>query len=224
MPWLLNEDAALKDKFNGITVVDETAPPLGRPVAVRFRLPETELADATFPMIILDHGGISKADDREHRGITTLPYIPEGETETSFTVYDEDGNQVVWDPQADANVNLSPLRVPDHPIPVNIDYSITVYARKQTHLMQVIGTLAMIDRVPERFGYVQVEADGTTRTLDLLAGPEIVAEKDRDGKRIFRAVYSVRVVSELDLYGYLAATHWAQSVEITVEDASESLG
>lgn len=224
MTWLLNEDAALKQKFIGLTVTDGTAPPLGRPVAVRFRLPETELADATFPMIILEHAAISKADDREHRGLTILPYVPEDEPIKSFTVYDEQGTQVIWNPQAEADVTLSPIRVPDYPVPYNIDYDVTVYARKQSHIMELVVALAAIDRIPSRFGYVQVAADGTTRTLDLLGGPEIVAEKDRDGKRIFRAVYSVRVVSELDLYGHTVATNWPQTVEVTLKPHSEPLG
>lgn len=224
MTWLLNEDAALKEKFIGLTVTDGTAPPSGRPVAVRFRLPETELADATFPMIVLDHAAISKADDREHRGMTTLPYIPEGNVEQSYQVYDDDWNLVTWDPQVGPSVNLSPIRVPDYPIPYNIDYDVTVYARKQNHITQLVAALTDIERIPSRFGYVQVGADGTTRTLDLLGGPEIVAEKDRDGKRIFRAVYSVRVVSELNLYGYSVANNWAQDVEITLERLSDPLG
>lgn len=217
MPWLLNEDAAIKSKFSGLTVSGGNAPPLGQPVAVRFRLPQSEMANATFPMVVIDHATISKADDREHRGPTALSYVPEGTTPGPIVVRDRaTGQNVTWDTSADFDPNLSPFRVTDYPIPYNLDYQVTVYTRTQNHLMSLITSLAAIDRIPPRFGYLEIPEDGTVRTLDLLGGPEIEPSNDQDSKRIFRAVYSIRVVSELNLYEVQNGTPVVETVDVAI--------
>lgn len=181
MPWLFNEDASLKEKFTGIKIPAVNAPSGGLPVAVRFRLPEGELADLTYPSIIIDHAGISKDSEREHRGYVQIPYAPEGLAPWA------DNSVVVGD---------SPYWA-DFPIPYNLDYQITVFSRKAVHNMLLIGELSKFDRLPARFGYLAIPQDGTVRRLDILGGPDPIATKDADGKRIFQTVYSVRVSSEL---------------------------
>lgn len=203
MPLVFNEDKAIKNKFMGITVTDETAPPTGRPVTVRFRLPETELADADFPMIILDPAGPMKADDREHRGNALLPYVPEqvpeAERDSVTTIDPRTGLEIPFEPQKD--VTNSPF-ASDYPIPFDFDYTATVLARKQSHLVQLMSTLAQVDRIPARFGWVDVEEDDTIRSLFLTGGPEVVPVKDSDDKRTFRAVYRIRIPSEMNTYQY----------------------
>lgn len=201
MAWLLNEEDAVKRKFAGLTVTDENAPSSGSlPVAVRFRLPETELANVEFPMIVIDGPAMSKADDREHRGTVRLGYAPEGQP-TSVMVPDGKGGMVVWDTQSPDgfDVTLSPYQT-EVPIPYNFDYEITVYTRMQSHLSSLMMQLARIDRIPARFGFLEIPQDGTVRTLDLIGGPVIQRDRDENDKRLFRAVYSIRVVSELDPY------------------------
>jgi hypothetical protein len=272
MPWLLNEDAALKGKLQGLTVDDVNAPVQGRPVAVRFRLPETELADMTFPCIVIEHSGISVDHEREHRGMIRLPYIPEtldprglvplnvdvvdGIEEADlgpdqaqgltpeevlggpYTAWDigttysagefvkdglgyfeyvgvapaagnltSDGDyweQKVMDDGVDERLtgadDIDPKTLPyltEYPIPYNLDYQITVYSRKAIHDRVLTAALAASDRIPGRFGFLEIPQDGTYRRLDLIGGPESEADKDRDGKRIFRSTYAVRVSSEL---------------------------
>lgn len=203
MPWILNEDAAIKAKFAGLTVSDSTAPPSGRPVAVRFRLPEAELADANYPQIIIDPPEINKASEREHRGPVYLPYVPEQYTASTVTGIDRENDVMVpnWDP-ATSPVDQSPFYVQDYPIPFDFDYQITVEARKQTHLTELMIKLAQVNYIPARFGYLEVPADGTVRSLFLIGGPEIIPGKDGDSKRLFRAVYRVRIASELSTYQY----------------------
>lgn len=203
MPFIFNEDAAIKAKFQGLTVSDETAPPSGRPVAVRFRLPETELADSNYPQIIIDPPEIRKADEREHRGHTYLPYVPEtyAGPDPVLGINRDTGATVSWDP-ATSDVDQSPFYVEDYPIPFDFDYQVTVQTRKQSHLTQLMLLLAGVDYIPYRFGYLTVPADGTVRSLFLMGGPEIIPSKDSDSKRLFQAVYRVRVVSELSSYQY----------------------
>lgn len=222
MTWLRNEDAALKLKFNGLTVADENAPPLGRPVAVRFRLPETELADASYPMIVIDPSVQSRAPDREHRGSTYLGYVPEAVgTATVPSISHETGLAITWDPD-ESDLSDSPIHVADFPVPYNLDYQVTVYARKQNHITELIQKLAEIERIPARFGYVEIPQDGTIRTMDLLGGPAILPVKDRDSKRLFTAVYSIRVVSELNLYGYTIDSDFVDSVDVVTYSVQDS--
>lgn len=171
MPWLLAEDEALKRKLQGILVSDANAPDAGRPVTVRFRLPESELGEVTYPLIVLNHLGISRDPDREIRGFPImLPYTPEGQQSPTLSEW---------------------------PIPYNIEYQIVVYSRKAVHDILLTAALAQMDRIPARFGYLEIPQDGTIRRLDLLEGPTPEHMKDADGKRIFREVYRVQVSSEL---------------------------
>jgi hypothetical protein len=184
MPWLLLEDQALKTKLTGLTVSDVNDP--ARPVAVKYRDPEIELSDMTFPTIVIEHAGISKAEDREHRGVGYLNYAPEGVEPW----WDVDHPEWQFDPAKQEYLT-------EIPIPINLDYQVTVYARKQLHAMAITGALAAPDRLPFRFGYLEVPQDGTIRTLDVIGGPEIETSKDTNNKRIIRTLYSLRVTSEI---------------------------
>jgi hypothetical protein len=197
VPWLLNEDAAIKAKFQGLFVTDSSAPPEGRPVAVRFTVPSYELATMDYPTIVISHSGISRASDREHRGSTFLPYIPEGFPKDTPG---QDGQPYIPDGAISVDPSRSPFFIEDYPIPHNIDYQVVVYNRLEQHQTELTAALAAIDRIPSRFGYVEVPEDGTVRSLDLIGGPERVADKDENGKRVFKTHYAVRVYSELPLY------------------------
>lgn len=179
MPWLLNEDAAIKAKLGGLSVTDVNAK-AGRPVAVRFRLPETELADMTYPSVIIEHAGLYLDNEREHRGHIHLPYAPEG--------------YASWDTP---NEPATSPYLTDFPLPYNIDYLISVYSRKIQHQMTLRAALAAPDRIPVRFGFLEIPQDNTVRRLDSLGGPDLQSYHDGDGKRLFRDAYRVRVSSEL---------------------------
>lgn len=194
MPWINSEDAALKMKLQGITVVDANNP--ARPVPVRFRLPEDELASLTYPTIIIEHIGLFPAPEREHSGYVQLPYAPE--------VQNDDGTSTSYAPWYPANTkkintNLSPYAA-WFPSPYNFDYRVTVYARKMPgHLQRIMAVLATSPRIPYHFGYLNIPQDGTQRKMFLMGGPEIEYGKDNNDKRLLRAVYQVRVESELIL-------------------------
>lgn len=185
--WLLNEDAALKFKLQGMTVFDAGAPS-GRPVPVRFRLPETEVADLTYPIIIIEHDGWTLANEREHRGFVKLPYAPEG-----FDPW--------WKDTGPATTIFNPSDSPywsNIPLPYNLDYTISIFTRFMLdHTMPLIAQLAQYNRLDPKFGFLDIPQDGTKRTMQLLGGPEAADEYDENGKRIFRTIYKVRVFSEL---------------------------
>lgn len=180
MPWLLNEDAALKKKLQGLKVMDANAP-TGRPVAVRYRLPETEIGTQTFPLIVINRTDLTVMHEREHRGKAVLLYTPE-----------EVG---AWNPDSE-NFNTSPYVV-QYPLPYDLVYQITVLARKESHIISLAAQLGQPDRLDARFAYLEVPQDGTVRSLFVDAGPEFVVSKDGDDKRLFQANYVVRTPTEL---------------------------
>lgn len=186
MPWIYNEDAALpapKLKLQGLTVSD--ANNSSRPVPVRYRLPEDELATLTYPCIVIEHQGINPAPEREHRGYIQLPYAPEG--------------YPIWWPATATSYDpaLSPY-YSYFPLPYNMDYSVTVYARKMSeHLQPLLAILASEKYLPYHFGFLDIPQDGTVRNMFLMQGPQIQYGKDKDDKRLFRATYMVRVMTEV---------------------------
>lgn len=189
MPWLLNEDAALKLKLQGLVVFDADSGSNGRPVPVRYRLPETEVADLTFPIIVISHNGWYYAPERDHRGYDILEYAPEG----LAPWWNSTGNPSVdtFDPTQSPYLSY-------FPIPYNFDYQVTVYSRfMHEHTIPLVSALAGPDRLHPKFGYLDIPQDGTKRTLQLLGGPDLLTAKDTNDKRLFMANYTVRVFSEL---------------------------
>ncbi|MFF1701335.1 hypothetical protein [Streptomyces sp. NPDC058252] len=177
------------------------APAEGRSVPVRYRVPESELAKQTFPLIVIEHAGLEKADEREHRGRTLLPYAAEGTTPW-------------WQPTDTGwDVTASPYIV-DFPIPYDIRYRVLVFTRLSEHDIALASAMAQFDRIPARFGFLTIPEDGTVRRLDLLGGPELVDTRDEDGKRLFRREYLISVSSEM-----LAsvAVQYAQATSVALD-------
>lgn len=202
MPWLINEDRAVKAKLQGLTVSDVNAPD-GRAVPVRYRVPESELAQQTFPLIVIEHAGMEKADEREHRGYVHLPYAPEGAERW-------------WNPDSPSyDVTKSPYVI-EFPIPYDLRYRVIVFTRLAEHDIVLASLMAQHDRIPSRFGYLAIPEDGTVRRLDLLGGPEMVDTRDSDGKRLFRREYLISVSSEM-LPAMAAQYAKAQTVALDFE-------
>jgi hypothetical protein len=152
---------------------------------VRYRLPEDELATLTYPCVVIEHQGINPAPEREHRGYIQLQYAPE-----NYPIW--------WQPFATSyDPTLSPY-YSWFPLPYNMDYSVTVYTRKMAeHLQPLIAILATENYLPYHFGYLDIPQDGTVRNMFLMQGPQIEYGKDKDDKRIFRATYMIRVMTEI---------------------------
>jgi hypothetical protein len=199
MPWLRNEDAALKARLQGLFVADANSPAAnapttvtpgvirqngGREVGVRYRLPHDEIANLTYPIIIIEHAGVYPAQERMHQGIQTLSYAPEG-------------LKTWWAPGQAIDVTQSPYQSAQI-TPYNLDYQITVYGRFwAAHIQPLMGQLALLDRLPAKHGALFVPQDNTFRTMRLLGGPEEGYGTDEDGKILSKVVYRIRVFSEL---------------------------
>jgi hypothetical protein len=167
MPYLINEDEALKTLLTGITVSDSEKDQ--RTVGVFFGQPDVQIRQQAYPYIVIDLVGVSEDFTRAHRGIATLPYTPD------FVV---------------SNVDV----VTSYPIPVTLSYQITTYARQPRHDRQLINAILSPTKIPFRFGTLSIPEDGTVRRLDMIGFVKRdVTEQD---KRLFSNAFNVQVSAE----------------------------
>lgn len=187
--FILDEDEALLYHLRGLKVTDRTAPEGGRDVKVWFRLPEEELQERTYPYMTIDLIGINHATDREHRGYLRyrdphgdLPYDVDGAPEPTV-------NYAV-----EGAVGTGTMVEIEYPIPYDLVYQITTWARFAWHDRQIVASLMATGKIPHRFGQLTVK--DTVRRLDLVS--VVVADTvDENNKRLFRKIYTITVTSEM---------------------------
>lgn len=180
MTFILSEDEALKEAMKGIAVTDNKS--AGRSVGVWFGMPDMEIREQSFPFVTIDLIDITEAKERVmvSHGVTPWYY------ETDLLALADDWTM-------------------PYPIPVNLDYQITTYARHPHHDRQILAQV-LGNRLPFRFGSLVVTektkvsgADttlqSTVRRLDMVD----VAKRDtiESGKRMFMNMFTVRVSSEI---------------------------
>mgnify|MGYP006267436701 CR=1 FL=1 len=177
MTLLLSEDDALRNLLKGIKVTDQKAGNT-RDVGVWFGQPDQEIRNQSYPYMTIDMIDIAEDPTRAHRGLVQPGYLPAPENgPDGETPYDEDTNN--W--------------YIHYPIPVNIDYQVTTYARQPRHDREILAQL-LYTRLPLRFGVLEPD-DGTVRRLDVLD----ISKRDitEQGKRLFVNAFTIRVSSEI---------------------------
>jgi hypothetical protein len=139
-----------------------------------------EIRDQVYPYITLDFIGYSEDFERAHRGIITMPYYPEG-VDKGTTLASGAGSK-----QYTTEV----------PIPVNLDYQITTYARQPRHDRAIMAAMLSGHRIPLRSGRLIVPEDNTLRRVEFL-GMSKKDTTDQNGKRLFSNVYNIRISAEV---------------------------
>lgn len=185
MTFILDEDEALRNLLMGMTVTDQKANTANvdhlRKVSVWFGQPDQELRNQSYPYITIDLIDISEDFTRSMRGKAKPAYYADPSTIGTNTPYNENSHD--WEI--------------DYPIPVNIDYQITTYARQPRHDRQILAEL-LYTKIPLRFATLNTgtnTAQGTIRRLDVLD----ISKRDvtESGKRLFVNAITVRVSSEI---------------------------
>jgi hypothetical protein len=174
MPFIINEDEALKTLLQGITVSDSGN--ATRPVAVYYGQPDKDLRQQIYPYITLDLVGVREDTERAHRGVVNLTYTPEG---------------MLPNLNQDSSIN-QPV---EFPIPVDLIYQVSTWSRQPRHDRQIMSKLFAPGRLPFRFGQLPIPQDGTNRRLDVLGFSK--RDTTEGGKRLFSNVYNIRISSEL---------------------------
>lgn len=171
--FITSMDAAMKAKVSGLYVTDERAQGQQRRVAAYFNRPQAEQRDVTYPYITVNLLSMTRAAEREQRGGSVpIPYAPYG-----FTL-----------PEGDDYL------VSEMPIPYDFTWQIASFARFVEHDREIMLALMQDDRLPPRFGYLEVM--GTSRYLDLLDGPTNADGYDDNNVRILRKTWIVRASAE----------------------------
>lgn len=175
MVFLLSEDKALREKMQGMVVYDQKADEveIPRQVGVWFGQPDQEVRAQNYPYVTIDMIDVSRDPEREMRGRVSPSYLSE--------LVGAD-----FDPETQAYEI-------DIPIPVNLDYQITTYARHPRHDRAIVSQL-LTQKLPMRAGTLELD-DGTVRRLDVLD----VSKRDltENQKRTFINSFTVRVSSEI---------------------------
>ena len=120
MSFLLDEDEALRNLLKDMTVTDQksvTEAGATRKVGVWFGQPDQEIRNQNYPYITIDMIDLSEDIQRAMRGRVKPSYLPNPTSQVQGVSYDGEAHS--WD------IN--------YPIPVNIDYQITTYARQPRH-------------------------------------------------------------------------------------------
>ena len=208
MSFILDEDKAIRDLLMGMVVTDQrsvTEEGPTRQVGVWFGQPDQEIRDQKYPYITIDLVDIAEDFSRAMRGKVKPTYLQDPTTIGTDTPYDSDEHS--WEI--------------DFPIPVNLDYQITSYARQPRHDRQILAQL-MYTRIPLRFAVLNTgdnTAQNTTRRLDVLD----IAKRDvsENGKRLFVNAITVRVSSEIAQSTY---TKLYKALELNITGVSDTQG
>ena len=187
MTFMIGEDEALHDMLRGMTVTDDKSQT--RSVGVWFGQPDPEIRQQSFPFVTINMIGIMEDRQRRMNAVGVQPWYYEPESLTFDDVTYDDWSM-------------------DMPIPVDLSYQITTFARQPRHDRQILAQV-LRNRLPLRFGSLAVKErltevdavtgdetwDATVRRLDMVD----VAKRDtvESGKRLFMNVFRVKVSSEI---------------------------
>jgi hypothetical protein len=171
--FLYVEDAALKAHLQGIVVSDLKENE--RQVKVWFGYPDVELRSQEYPYLVIDLYDIQPANDRQSSGEwmdQTLRGTKEVVSGTMYKYY--------------------------APVVYDLFYQVTSYSRHPRHDRSII--LSMLnEKIPGKYGHLMVpqhNGDPDVARHMFLEG-FIKRDSVEDGRRLFRNVFSIRVVSEM---------------------------
>jgi hypothetical protein len=167
MPFILNEDKALKTLLTGITVSDFKSN--NRSVGVWFGQPDVEIRNQSYPYITIELIDITEDRTRNNRGYGKLNYTPEG-----------------LDPTVDHYSEL--------PVPVDLEYQVVSYARQPMHDRMILSSI-LSTKLPLRYGTLEIPEDNTLRRVELLGHRK--RDTTEGGKKLYVNLFSIKVSSEL---------------------------
>lgn len=168
--FILSEDKALRALLTGITVTDEKQ--AERQVGVWFGQPDLEIRTQSYPYITIDLIDVREAVERSHRGHIDLTYVPDGAPEP------EEGKGYTV----------------DYPIPYDLTYQVTTYARHPRHDRHLIRVLLQ-EKFGSRMHSLYIPEDDTERSMFLVQ--QVKRDKTEDKRRLFSNAFTVVVYSEL---------------------------
>lgn len=185
--FLFAEDEAIKKLFTGLTVSDDREE--ARPVQVFFRYPEGE-TERYYPFITIELIDIVHAKNRQH-----------SESILDTHRAGHPNNLDYWpstsSASAPSNTDFDSYKTTEF-TPIDLLYQVSTFTRSAIHDRQIASQM-LTTVVPFRYSSILIEADGTSRRLDLLdwSTADLLDPEAGYRKRIFRKVYTLQMTSEL---------------------------
>ncbi len=203
--FLLAEDAAVKARFQNISVSDDRNQT--RVAKVFFRYPDGE-TEREYPFITIENLGISH--DRRLQHSEQVYYFAASSSASLGPTFVDYYPSELNNAGMLAELGNSPYLATDSFIPVSLMYQISTYARSALHDRQLSSKI--LRRVlPFRRGFIDVPEDGTIRRFELMSwsNADLLDGEAGYRKRIFRKVYTVQMSAEIpasDLYSLKQVT------------------
>jgi hypothetical protein len=191
--FLFAEDKALKEHLQGITVSDLKQST--RQVKVWFGYPDVELRAQEYPYLVIDLYDIQPASDRQSSGIwmdNTNRGTQPVAAESTYSYY--------------------------APVVYDLYYQVSSYSRHPRHDRGIM--LSMLNsKIPGKYGHLMVPQDNGVGTVARHMFLEGFVKRDsiEDGRRLFRNVFSIRVVSEMTPLVPDVATPQVETVNLETE-------
>ena len=188
--FIFAEDAALKSHLQGITVSD--LKDNERDVKVWFGYPDVELRAQEYPYMVIDLYDIQPANDRQAGGIWLDNTNRGTEVPSATQTY------AYYAPQT-----------------YDLYYQVSSYSRHPRH-DRAIMLYMLNQKIPGKFGHLLVPQQNGIGTVARHMFLEGFVKRDsvEDGRRLFRNVFSIRVVSEMTPLQALQATPQVETVNI----------
>jgi hypothetical protein len=207
--FLFAEDEAIKKRFSNLVVTDDRE--AERPVQVFFRYPEGE-TERKYPFITIELIDIVHAKNRQH-------------SETYLETHREGypNNLDYWPSTSSASSpdveGFDYFRTTEF-TPVDLLYQVSTFTRSAIHDRQLANQM-LANIVPFRYSSIMIEADGTSRRLDLLdwSTADLLDPEAGYRKRIFRKVYTLQMTSEIPTTALLGLKK-VTSVSTTLEQTN----
>lgn len=195
--FIFAEDAALKEHLKGIVVSDLKNPE--RSVKVWFGYPDVELRAQEYPYLVIDLYDIQPANDRQASGIWT-----------------DNTNRGTQQPSSQTYSYYAPQTY-------DLYYQVSSYARHPRHDRGIMLNM-LNNKVPGKFGHLMVpQANGVgTVARHMFLEGFVKRDSIEDGRRLFRNVFSIRVVSEMTPLEALQATPQVNSINIVTPTSTPS--
>jgi hypothetical protein len=174
--FLFAEDKALKSLLQGITVSDLKEPT--RPVKVWFGYPDVELRQQEYPYMVIELYDVQPANDRQSSG---------------FWMDDTNRGSVVSDGRTTYSYYA--------PQVYDLYYQVSSYSRNPRHDRTIIFEM-MNKKVPGKYGHLVIPSDnedGTAVARHMFLEGFVKRDTIEDGRRLFRNVFNIRVVSEMTI-------------------------
>jgi hypothetical protein len=198
--FIFAEDAALKAHLQGIVVSD--LKDNERPVKVWFGYPDVELRAQEYPYLVIDLYDIQPANDRQSSGMwidETNRGFSAAESGTTYGYY--------------------------APVTYDLFYQVTSYSRHPRHDRAIMLNM-LNQKIPGKYGHLMVpqhNGDPDVARHMFLEG-FIKRDSVEDGRRLFRNVFSIRVVSEMTPLQTPPATTQVETVNIETTPQSIPTG